>query len=63
MLDKYGNPNSDTDKWVSSDNGFDPMMTAYYGELELVDCGRQAEDSAANVQSATDNFAAKSYAF
>ena len=63
VLDKYGNPNSDTDKWVSSDNGFDPMMTAYYGELELVDCGRQAEDSAANVQSATDNFAAKSYAF
>jgi hypothetical protein len=63
VLDKYGNPNSDTDKWVSSDNAFDPMMTAYYGELELVDCGRQAEDSAINIQSATDNFAAKSYAF
>lgn len=63
VLDKYGNPNSDTDKWVSSDNAYDPMMTAYYGELELVDCGRQAEDSAMNVQNATDNFAAKSYAF
>lgn len=63
VLDKYGNPNSDTDKWVSSDNAFDPMMTAYYGELELVDCGHQVEDSAINIQSATDNFAAKSYAF
>jgi hypothetical protein len=63
VLDKYGNPNSDTDKWVSSDNSYDPMMTAYYGELELVDCGRNAEDNSANIQSATDNFAAKSYAF
>ena len=63
VLDKYGNPNSDTDKWVSSDNSYDPRMTAYYGELELVDCGRRAEDSTVNIQSATDNFAAKSYAF
>lgn len=63
VLDKYGNPNSGTDKWVSSDNAYDPMMTAYYGELELVDCGRMTEDNAANMQSATDNFAAKSYAF
>ena len=63
VLDKYGNPNSDTDKWVSSDNAFDPMMTAYYGELELIDCGRQAEDSSMNTQQSTDNFAAKSYAF
>lgn len=63
VLDKYGNPNSDTDKWVSSDNSYDPMMTAYYGELELVDCGRYAEDVTINIQGATDNFAAKSYAF
>ncbi len=63
VLDKYGNPNAGTDKWASSDNAFDPMMTAYYGELELADCGRNAEDSSANMQSATDNFAAKSYAF
>ena len=63
VLDKYGNPNSDTDKWVSSDNSYDPMMTAYYGELELIDCGRYAEDGTINIQNATDNFAAKSYAF
>ena len=63
VLDKYGNPNADTDKWVSSDNAYDPMMTAYYGELELIDCGRRTEDNAANMQSATDNFVAKSYAF
>ena len=63
VLEKYGNPNSNTDRWVSSDNAFDPLMTAYYGELELVDCGRQAEDSSANMQQTIDNFAAKSYAF
>lgn len=63
VLDKYGNPNSNTDKWASSDNAFDPMMTAYYGELELVDCGRQSEDSSINMQQSTDNFAAKDYAF
>lgn len=63
VLDKYDVPNSGTDRWVSSDNAFDPLMTAYYGELELVDCGRQAEDSSANLQQAIDNFAAKPYAF
>lgn len=63
VLDKYGAPNSGNDKWVSSDNAYDPLMTAYYGELELVDCGRNAEDATANINSATENFAAKSYAF
>ena len=63
VLEKYGAPNADSDKWASSDNAFDPMMTAYYGELELVDCGRQAEDSSRNIQQAMDNFAAKPYAF
>ena len=54
---------SGNDKWASSDNAYDPLMTAYYGELELVDCGRNAEDATANINSATENFAAKSYAF
>lgn len=63
VLEKYGEPNSGNDKWVSSDNAYDPLMTAYYGELELVDCGIQADDSATNIQQAMDNFAAKPYAF
>jgi hypothetical protein len=63
VLEKYGDPNSGTDKWVSSDSAYDPLMTAYYGELELVDCGRQADDSSANMQQAMDNFAVKPYAF
>ncbi len=63
VLEKYGAPNADTDKWASSDNAYDPLMTAYYGELELVDCGRAAEDSTRNVRQAMDNFAAKPYAF
>ncbi len=63
VLDKYGVPNAGNDQWASSDNGYDPLMTAYYGELELVDCGRQADDSATNIQQAMDNFAAKPYAF
>ena len=63
VLAKYGAPNADNDKWASSDNAYDPLMTAYYGELELVDCGRAAEDSTRNVKQALDNFAAKPYAF
>lgn len=63
VLDKYGAPNSGTDKWVSSDNAYDPMMTAYYGALELVDNGRRATDESRNIQQARENFKAKSYAF
>lgn len=63
VLDKYGVPNSDTDKWVSSDNAYDPMMTAYYGMLDLVDNGRNSSDAAKNVQGARENFQAKPYAF
>ena len=63
VVDKYGAPNAGEDKWASSDNGYDPLMTAYYGELELVDCGRHVDDGATNVQQAMDNFAAKPYAF
>ena len=63
VLDKYGAPNSGTDKWVSSNNAYDPMMTAYYGALELVDNGRYANDTAQNVTDARVNFPAKSYAF
>ena len=63
VLDKYGIPNAESDKWASSDNSYDPLMTAYYGELELTDCGRFSEDDSQNIQQARDNFAAKPYAF
>lgn len=63
VLDKYGAPNSGTDKWASSDNAYDPVMTAYYGALELVDNGRRASDESVNIQRAREAFKAKSYAF
>lgn len=63
VLEKYGSPNADTDKWVSSDNSYDPMMTAYFGELELMECGIKSEDSVRNTKQANDNFIAKPYAF
>lgn len=63
VLDKYGAPNSGTDKWISTNNSYDPMMTAYYGSLDLVDMGRWTSDVAKNVQQARENFQAKPYAF
>lgn len=63
VLDKYGSPNAGDDKWASSDNSYDPVMTAYFGELELIDCGNKNEDGAINIQQANDNFIAKPYAF
>ena len=63
VLDKYGAPNSGTDKWISTNNAYDPMMTAYYGSLDLVDNGLNASDMAKNVQQARENFQAKPYAF
>lgn len=63
VLDKYNVPNSDGDKWISSDNSYDPMMTAYYGSLDLTDIGVYADDAAKNARSATENFQAKPYAF
>lgn len=63
VLDKYGVPNAGTDKWISSTNAYDPVMTAYYGSLDLVDMGRNANDSAKNVNDARENFRAKPYAF
>lgn len=63
VLDKYGLPNSGTDKWVTSDNSYDPMMTAYYGALDLVDMGSYSTDAALNVQYSRENFRAKPYAF
>ena len=63
VLDKYGVPNSDGDKWISSDNSYDPMMTAYYGALDLTDLGAVANDATANVRAARENFRAKPYAF
>ena len=63
VLDKYGAPNSGSDKWISSTNAYDPMLTAYYGALDLVDNGRNASDHAKNIQDARENFKAKPYAF
>ena len=63
VLDKYGAPNSGTDKWISSTNSYDPMLTAYYDQLELTDNGRYATDQAKNIQQARENFKAKPYAF
>ena len=63
VLEKYGAPNSGSDKWLTSNNSYDPMMTAYYGALELVDNGRYANDAAKNVTDARVNFPAKAYAF
>lgn len=63
VLDKYGVPNSDEDKWISSENAYDPMMRAYYGQLELMDYGLNVSDAAKNIQDARKNFQAKPYAF
>jgi len=63
VLDKYGPPNSGADRWISSDNSFDPMMTAYYGQLILTDLGLAAMDAAENRNAARGNFRAKPYAF
>ncbi len=63
VLDKYGAPNSGTDKWITSTNSYDPMMTAYYGALDLTDMGRRASDAAMNVSQSREHFRAKPYAF
>ena len=63
IVDKYGIPNSDEDKWISSENAYDPMMQAFYGQLVLQDKGLDATDSSENIQKARENFQAKPYAF
>lgn len=63
VVDKYGDPNSDEDKWISSENAYDPMMQAFYGQLVLQDKGLDATDSSENIQKARENFQAKPYAF
>ena len=63
VLDKYGTPNSGTDKWLTTSNAYDPMLTAYYGGLDLVDYGRNASDQARNVTDAREHFQTKPYAF
>ena len=63
VVDKYGVPNSDEDKWISSENAYDPMMQAFYGQLVLQDKGLEATDSSENIQKARENFQAKPYAF
>lgn len=63
VVDKYGVPNSGEDKWISSENAYDPMMQAYYGQLVLMDKGLDTTDSSLNIQKARENFQAKPYAF
>jgi hypothetical protein len=63
VIDKYGTPNSGEDKWISSENAYDPMMQAFYGQLILRDVGLYATDSSENIQKARENFQAKPYAF
>lgn len=63
VVDKYGIPNSGEDKWISSENAYDPMMRAFYGQLVLTDNGINATDSAVNIQKSRENFQAKPYAF
>ena len=63
VLEKYGAPNSGDDKWITSDNAFDPMMTAFFGRLELTDAGLDARDRAENYRLSRENFRAKPYSF
>ena len=63
IIDKYGTPNSGEDKWISSENPYDPMMQAFYGQLVLTDNGLNTTDSSENVNTARENFQAKPYAF
>jgi len=63
VIDKYGTPNSGEDKWISSENAYDPMMQAFYGQLVLTDNGLNSIDSSENIQKARENFQAKPYAF
>lgn len=63
VIDKYGEPNSGEDKWISSENAYDPMMQAFYGQLILTDNGLNATDSSENIQKSREQFQAKPYAF
>jgi len=63
VIDKYNHPNSGTDRWISSDNTFDPMLTVYYGRLELTDLGINAHDATENFRVSRENFRAKPYSF
>jgi len=63
VLEKYGEPNSGNDKWISSDNSFEPMMQAFYGRLELTDFGQAGRDAALNVQQSREHFTPKPYVF
>jgi hypothetical protein len=63
VLEKYGEPNGGEDKWISSDNSFDPMMTAFYGRLELTDLGLAGRDAALNVKESRERFRPKAYSF
>ena len=63
VINKYGEPNSDDDKWITSENAYDPMMQAYAGQLVLTDNGLNATDVSENIQKSREMFQAKPYAF
>lgn len=63
VLEKYGEPNSGNDTWLSTTNSYDPKMKAYYGALDLYDKGRLANDKNENYNYSRSNFKAKPYAF
>lgn len=63
VIDKYGQPNSGEDKWISEENEYAPMLQAFYGKLVLVDEGLHTTDISENVLKAKENFQAKPYAF
>ena len=63
VLDKYGEPNSGEDKWISSETAYTPVMQAFYGQLILEDKGLESNDSSENIIKARENFQAKPYAF
>jgi len=63
VVEKFGMPNSGNDRWISSSSTFEPMMTVFYGRLDLTDLGLNAYDVSLNFQSARDNFPALPYFF
>ena len=63
VVKKYGAPNSGEDTWITSTNGYDPKMVAYYGALDLVDEGRHATDMAKAAKQSREYFRPKPYAF
>ncbi len=63
VLEKFGQPNSGSSEWISSDNPYDPKMSAAYGELILENQGLYYKDLEENAKNSEENFKAKDYAF